>query len=144
MTQNGHFFRPAETICEHTSFHFKTIKHGSKWRSCIVIVSQRRLPSLHLPDRSDPTLPLYSGSADASSRLQGSGIGSMGRGGRWWGRDIKNSQYMGHESWEGKLGRVGVWEHGNGLGSGGRVRPRSPAGNVGRWELKLDFVAAQL
>ena len=45
-----------------------------------------------------------------------------------------------HGSWEGKLGRVGVWEHGNGLGSGGRVRPRSPAGNVGSWT-KLDFGA---
>ena len=49
-------------------------------------------------DRLAPTVPLYLGSADASSpssALQGSGIGSMGSGGWWWGRDIKNSQYMG-------------------------------------------------
>ena len=54
-------------------------------------------------------------------------------------------EFSAHGSWEGKLGRVGVWEH-------GRVRPGSSAGVVGsrpvsgsergKSSTKLDFVAA--
>ena len=90
-------------------------------------------------DRPPP--PIYSGSADASSSscaLQGSGIGSM--------RKI----FSVHGSWEGKelwveaaISKVlGTWEVGGKIGESGsmgawerlgRVRPRSTAGNVGRW-----------
>ena len=68
--------------------------------------------------------------------LQGSGIGSMGRAGWVVGAAIsQNSQYMGHGSWEGKLGRVGVWEHGNLVGKGRESKAQEPSrqrGKVGR------------
>ena len=70
-------------------------------------------------------------SSPAGKRNREHGKGWMGGG----GRHIKNSQYMGHGSWEGKLGRVGVWEHGNSVGKGRESKAQEPSrqrGKVGR------------
>ena len=46
---------------------------------------------------------------------------------------------MGHGSWEGKLGRVGVWEHGNLVGKGRESKAQEPSRQRGKVGAKVRF-----